>query len=807
MISEFLFHDENSTKDEKTSYVNLKIEIRELLNNSFNRKVLTDVLMDLRKDLSGITLARLFELYQSLGLHHDSYKKLESWKWQKISKGIFELTQMKVADSYVFITKFINDKRPTIRKQAELSIISLKPEGVDFFLDTTTYRISEWQQLKILEVLKSKKNYRPPSFKHWLTSKNKDVVLFALRLMKHYNQSDGNEALIELLKHKNEKIRLAAIAAIQEFNVIEAIENLKLVFWNSSIDVKIALLNAIAVLGSKDEIEFLNSIATSDSNFNVKSKALASINVIAPSSIMPTVGIQDTRAFKVPKNVLTDLSNETTVSENLEPEDVLPISSVPTKKTSEVKETEVNSKPDVLEVNATTERIKESTVANSEGFDQFEVKDFNEDFLPFVTAQELEENFEKYHPAEVYETTAPNFLELEVVFEVTSHNTQESHHNQEEFFSEPNNEESTFPLEPEELAFLPIVVDVPEKPISGVEEQDNSVKDVNEISVHFSEIRTNGTPQKDIRLKLMELVPLPEPPKSSSLKNTSQTNESIIPTSLNSIDMKKIRKIKFEGVEIESKDKNLKKEEALTVQPGPADELGNAYEHKEQSTLEWVLEENEGRIELKQKIKSLVKEQDDILFKIPRPKFYNEYEIKTVALLDDIEALGDQREISFLEEMLRDEKNHVFLERIQFVIEKITDTTVLRKEPISNQNNGFSVFEEFFGKVDFPSKLILLDQIVALGDIKEIPFLNRLLTDPSKKIRKKAKICVDQLRLKLENEKNEKNTASDIKSKASNFYVNTTKPPEEKVQPFSVFDIDFELSPENPDELETKTGF
>jgi len=95
MISEFLFLGEDATKDEKSNFLALKIELRQMLNDDFNRKVFTEVLLDLRKDLSGETRESICELYQDFGLDKDAYTKLNSWRWQLICKGIIELTQIK----------------------------------------------------------------------------------------------------------------------------------------------------------------------------------------------------------------------------------------------------------------------------------------------------------------------------------------------------------------------------------------------------------------------------------------------------------------------------------------------------------------------------------------------------------------------------------------------------------------------------------------------------------------------------------------------------------------------------------------
>ncbi|WP_273566782.1 hypothetical protein [Maribacter halichondriae] len=230
MISEFLFYDDNASKDEKTRYIELKLEIRQLLKDDFNRKSLAEILLDLRKDVSGDTQLRLFKLYKDLGLHKDAYQKLKSWRWERVSKGIMELTQMQVVESYNLITKFINDKRSTIRKQAEIATVTLKPDGITYFLDTTRYKISEWQQLKILDVLRNFEDFQPPRFKAWLTSTNRHVVLFALRLIKYYNQNDVNASLVVLVKHKNDQIKTEALKCIKEFNVFEAIETLEIVF-------------------------------------------------------------------------------------------------------------------------------------------------------------------------------------------------------------------------------------------------------------------------------------------------------------------------------------------------------------------------------------------------------------------------------------------------------------------------------------------------------------------------------------------------------------------------------------------------
>ena len=312
MISEFLFYEDSNSKEEKMNYLNLKIQIRELIKDNFDRSVLTEVLLDLRKDLSGQSQTVLIELYKDLGLHNEAFEKLASRRWQIISSGILELTTMEVMESYGLIIKFINHRQGTIRKQAEIAVVNLKEEGIGFFLDNTKYKISEWQQLKLLDVLRHKTNFEPPLFGLWLTSTNSHVVLFSLRLIKYYRQSDAEKSIITLLKHKKRDIQAEAIDCIKEFFFVSALPTLKMVYGKASIDIKIAILDAIGEIGSKSDVEFIEKLKKKERNFNIKSKVLGTLNKLDPESILPTKNIASSDYFS------SEAENNDDVSEVIE---------------------------------------------------------------------------------------------------------------------------------------------------------------------------------------------------------------------------------------------------------------------------------------------------------------------------------------------------------------------------------------------------------------------------------------------------------------------------------------------------------
>ncbi len=379
IISNFLFHSSEDPKEEQKKYIQLKIEIREYLANQRFRRTISQILFDLQKDVAGDTRKRLFRLYKELELHHDAFQKLESWRWETVAQGILELSQMEVDESYQLIRKFINDRRGVIRKQAELATVGLRADGIDYVLDTTKHSISEWQQLKLIEVLGKRVNYRAPEFKGWLLSQNKDVVLFALRLIKHYNQNGAESSITELVKHKNDEIKIAAIQCIVDFNFQSALPVLKSVFTTTSNAVKISILNAIAILGSTIDIPYLKEIIETEGNFLVIGKAQSTINAIAPETILPTKDIVSTPSSKTNNinegaveehhNVKELVGEE--IPESIEVEDIefYDEIEIPGAKSSEKEETESDS---ALEI---------TTIPDS-------YSDQMDDFLGFVASEE-----------------------------------------------------------------------------------------------------------------------------------------------------------------------------------------------------------------------------------------------------------------------------------------------------------------------------------------------------------------------------------------------------------------------------------
>lgn len=287
MISKYLFypHDAGANAPE-AAFKNMQ-EFRANMHTPADRAMLTELLMELVQDVSGEARRRLLDLYQDLGLQEDAYRKLNSRNWEKVSHGILELSQMQVTQGYYQIRRYVNHHRSILRKQAQQAIVSLTEEGIGYFLDTAEHPISDWQQMELMEILRRKERFRPPNFKNWLPSENDHVVLFALRLIRTYQQVNAAEPVMEHLGHPVKEIRMAALKCIRDFRYVPARKALKKVFDTADTDCRILILDALQQIPDTSDIPWMEARASGDKSFLVRGKAKS---VLASLRSLETTG-------------------------------------------------------------------------------------------------------------------------------------------------------------------------------------------------------------------------------------------------------------------------------------------------------------------------------------------------------------------------------------------------------------------------------------------------------------------------------------------------------------------------------------
>jgi hypothetical protein len=129
------------------------------------------------------------------------------------------------------------------------------------FLDAITYPISNWQQIKLLQLL----SQQPPSnidISRWFSSANSSVVIFALKLARNYHRFELHDAIVTCLDNENSQVRLEAIHCLNEIYNDETSNHFITRFLREDIKHQLAMTKVMQTVGSeKDQLFLLDLLA------------------------------------------------------------------------------------------------------------------------------------------------------------------------------------------------------------------------------------------------------------------------------------------------------------------------------------------------------------------------------------------------------------------------------------------------------------------------------------------------------------------------------------------------------------------
>lgn len=150
---------------------------------------------------------------------------------------------------------------------------------------------------------------------------------------------------------------------------------------------------------------------------------------------------------------------------------------------------------------------------------------------------------------------------------------------------------------------------------------------------------------------------------------------------------------------------------------------------------------------------------------LPPAHSYSRRETENIKLLLSIAELGDLREVPLLQEMLGEATNEWMIILIKEIVFKL-----LSDNPGKNESNKIAdnlvylgdhyIYNYLFKSVDKDSQLILLEQILEIGEQREVDFLKSLFQHPDKCIRKRAISFCHKLEKRLERSRKSPNEYS-----------------------------------------------
>jgi hypothetical protein len=274
-ISRILLNEDET--ETQPAYLQIPLKFQKHFKNKTKREFTINQLTDIKKNLTGEVVDNIINLYEHSGLKQDSIRKFKSKAWHKKVKGINELYMMNQKDMLDSIYKHTNSHNEYVRMEAQTAMIHFYGfEGLKF-LDIITHPVSEWEQLKLLEQLKTLDFAEMKNLSQWLKSPNFTVVIFALKLADVYQQYEVHDEVVECLQHENEKVRVQAVTTLGRVAGEDTASVLAKHYLQEHFTNRQNILNCLLDIASHNEKDFLLQ-QLDDDNDSLK---LAAARVIA----------------------------------------------------------------------------------------------------------------------------------------------------------------------------------------------------------------------------------------------------------------------------------------------------------------------------------------------------------------------------------------------------------------------------------------------------------------------------------------------------------------------------------------------
>jgi hypothetical protein len=235
----------------------ISAQLEKLLLKKYYRLLALDELLICKKYLKGHAMNIVVQLYEQLQLRKETDKKLKSYIWSRVVKGIQEIYIFDQYDAMDQLFAFADNENYFIRAEAKFGIVNLQGFDALQFLNRIHKSLSNWDQINLLYQLTLFEPKPLLQMPEWLLLENESVVLFALKLLEDYPDEQYYPNLINCLHHRNETIRKQAIRCCGIIAQDNTAALLEAQFENETINNQISVLETLKKIPPIPSKDFL----------------------------------------------------------------------------------------------------------------------------------------------------------------------------------------------------------------------------------------------------------------------------------------------------------------------------------------------------------------------------------------------------------------------------------------------------------------------------------------------------------------------------------------------------------------------
>lgn len=236
--------------------VTSEVEIDPVLHkHSQLRNQLLSALVEATRRFSGNATAEIRSVFEAYHLEREIHQKLRNRRAHWVAGGIQEAAAMNLENLVPRIEELLSHTSPIVYQEAQFAMVKFQGfEGLNF-LDILYTPLSEWQQLRLLSLLKRIPAGSEKKITRWLKSANPTIVVFILRLISKLQQLGYYDAVKELDGDVPLKV--------QQIKTLESLENQETVpyfielFSAEALPVQEAILQALKYSRHPEATPFL----------------------------------------------------------------------------------------------------------------------------------------------------------------------------------------------------------------------------------------------------------------------------------------------------------------------------------------------------------------------------------------------------------------------------------------------------------------------------------------------------------------------------------------------------------------------
>lgn len=189
-------------------------EYKKLSRDPLFQRVAVKACIALHDNYSGTYSKKIEHFFEASELVKYSIAKLESGKWPYIVEGVRDLSTLNHNASYSRIASRITHPHELVKTEVLLALIKMKGIGEIMKFQKSGLKLNDWIQSNILFTVKKHRIPAPDNLEKMLESRNRTLVLLAVRLINYYKIAELYEALSQFYQKTDDDKLKAEIALV-----------------------------------------------------------------------------------------------------------------------------------------------------------------------------------------------------------------------------------------------------------------------------------------------------------------------------------------------------------------------------------------------------------------------------------------------------------------------------------------------------------------------------------------------------------------------------------------------------------------